>query len=162
MSCKQPAPIFEFHELLSFRQQCEKEGKSFVLTNGCFDILHQGHLTYLMQSAALGHVLAIAVNSDESVRQLKGPSRPINSEQARAFVLSCLGFVDAVFIFKGPRLTDEISVLRPDIYTKAGDYTIESLDASERAALLATDAEIRFLPFVPDISTTKIINDLRS
>ena len=127
-----------------------------------FDILHEGHLSYLMQSAALGDVLAIAVNSDDSVRALKGPDRPVNSQHARAFALSCLRFVDAVFIFPGPRLADEILALRPDVYTKAGDYTLDSLDPSERDSLLATGAEIHILPLVQNISTTKIIEAIRS
>ena len=156
------APVFTFQELLAYREACAGQNKRFILTNGCFDILHEGHLSYLMQSAALGDVLAIAVNSDESVRSLKGPDRPVNSQNARAFALSCLRFVDAVFIFPGPRLGDEILALHPDVYTKAGDYTIDSLDPSERDSLLATGAEIHILPLVQNISTTKIIEAIRS
>ena len=156
------APVFTFQELLAYREACAGQNKRFVLTNGCFDILHEGHLSYLMQSAALGDVLAIAVNSDQSVRALKGPDRPVNSQHARAFALSCLRFVDAVFIFPGPRLADEILALRPDVYTKAGDYTLDSLDPSERDSLLATGAEIHILPLVQNISTTKIIEAIRS
>ena len=156
------SPVLNFQEMLSFRQQCERENKRFVLTNGCFDILHAGHLSYLMQSAQLGDCLVVAVNSDESVRQLKGPTRPINSENARAFALSCLRFVDAVFIFPGPRLANEIETLRPDIYTKAGDYTLNTLETSEREALIAAKTEIQFMPMVPDLSTTKIISALES
>lgn len=156
------APVFTFQELLAYREACAGQNKRFILTNGCFDILHEGHLSYLMQSAALGDVLAIAVNSDESVRSLKGPDRPVNSQNARAFALSCLRFVDAVFIFPGPRLADEILALYPDVYTKAGDYTIDSLDPSERDSLLATGAEIHILPLVQNISTTKIIEAIRS
>ena len=156
------APVFTFQELLAYREACAGQNKRFVLTNVCFDILHEGHLSYLMQSAALGDVLAIAVNSDESVRSLKGPDRPVNSQNARAFALSCLRFVDAVFIFPGPRLADEILALHPDVYTKAGDYTIDSLDPSERDSLLATGAEIHILPLVQNISTTKIIEAIRS
>lgn len=156
------APVFTFQELLAFREACAGQNKRFVLTNGCFDILHEGHLSYLMQSAALGDVLTIAVNSDESVRALKGLDRPVNSQNARAFALSCLRFVDAVFIFPGPRLADEIIALHPDVYTKAGDYTVESLDPSERDSLLATGAEIHILPLVKNISTTKIIESIRN
>ena len=156
------APVFTFQELLAYREACAGQNKRFILTNGCFDILHEGHLSYLMQSAALGDVLAIAVNSDESVRSLKGPDRPVNSQNARAFALSCLRFVDAVFIFPGPRLADEILAFHPDVYTKAGDYTIDSLDPSERDSLLATGAEIHILPLVKNISTTKIIESIRN
>jgi rfaE bifunctional protein nucleotidyltransferase chain/domain len=131
-----------------------------VLTNGCFDLLHRGHLTYLEQSAALGDILIVAVNSDASVRQLKGDGRPLNNELDRAYNLACLRSVDATFIFPGPRLAGEIAILKPDIYTKAGDYSLDTIDASEHAALLAAGAEIRFLPFVAGYSTTDHLRHL--
>ncbi len=146
--------VFSFEELLAFRAAAAAAGKRVVLTNGCFDLLHRGHLTYLHESAALGDLLIVAVNSDASVRELKGDGRPINSEQDRAFALASLRCVDAAFIFSGPRLVAEITALQPDIYTKAGDYTFETIDASERAALVAAGVEIRFLPFVAGHSTT--------
>ena len=137
-------------------------GQRVVLTNGCFDLLHRGHLTYLQQSAALGDVLIVAVNSDASVRQLKGEGRPLNNEQDRAFALANLRSVDATFIFAGPRLADEIAALKPDIYTKAGDYSIDTLEPSERAALLAAGVDIRFLPFVAGHSTTGLVASLHA
>ncbi|MEO0017901.1 MAG: hypothetical protein RLZZ522_1184 [Verrucomicrobiota bacterium] len=152
--------VFSFEKLLAFRAAAAAAGRRVVLTNGCFDLLHRGHLTYLHESAALGDLLIVAVNSDASVRELKGESRPINSEQDRAFALACLRCVDAAFIFPGPRLVAEITALKPDLYTKAGDYTFETIDPSERAALVAAGVEIRFLPFVAGHSTTAQIQRL--
>lgn len=158
---KHPDPatlILDFDALLGYREEAAKEGRRVVLTNGCFDLLHRGHAEYLRESASLGDVLIVAVNSDTSVRDLKGPHRPLNSEGDRAYLLASLRCVDAVFIFPGPRLDSEIRRLRPDIYTKAGDYTPETLDAGERAALLETGAEIRILPFLDGRSTTSLIH----
>ncbi|MCX6877012.1 MAG: adenylyltransferase/cytidyltransferase family protein [Verrucomicrobia bacterium] len=154
--------IFTLDDLLAFRERAAAAGRRVVLTNGCFDLLHRGHLTYLQQSAALGDVLIVAVNSDASVRELKGEGRPLNPESDRAYALACLRSVDATFIFPGPRLAAEIAALKPDLYTKAGDYTLESIDASERAALLAAGAEIRFLPLVNGHSTTSHLRRIQS
>lgn len=150
--------IHDFEQVATFRERAAKAGRRVVLTNGCFDLLHRGHAAYLQQSAALGDVLIVAVNSDASVRELKGPLRPLNGEVDRAYMLASLRCVDAVFIFPGPRLDAEIRRLRPDIYTKAGDYTPETLDPGERAALEETAAEIRILPFVEGRSTTSLID----
>lgn len=150
--------IHDFGSLLAFREQAATDGRRVVLTNGCFDLLHRGHASYLAQSAALGEVLIVAVNSDASVRALKGPQRPLNSEVDRAYLIAALRCVDAAFIFPGPRLDAEILLLRPDIYTKAGDYTPDTLDSGERAALDAVGAEIRILPFVEGRSTTSLIH----
>ncbi|KAB2643246.1 MAG: adenylyltransferase/cytidyltransferase family protein [Verrucomicrobia bacterium] len=152
--------IYLLEKLLALRARAAADGRRVVLTNGCFDLLHRGHLTYLQQSAALGDLLIVAVNSDASVRALKGEGRPLNNEQDRAFALACLRSVDATVIFPGPRLADEITALKPDIYTKAGDYSLDTIDASERSALLATGAEIRFLPFVAGHSTTSHLQRL--
>jgi D-glycero-beta-D-manno-heptose 1-phosphate adenylyltransferase len=150
--------VLSMDELLALRESARDAGKKFILTNGCFDLLHRGHLTYLNQSAALGDILVVAVNSDASVRELKGPDRPLNSEQDRAYALSSLRCVAASFIFPGPRLATEISLLQPDIYTKAGDYTLDTLDPTERTALEAAGTTIRFIPFVPGHSTTSLID----
>ena len=154
--------ILHFPELLTFREKALQAGQRLVLTNGCFDLLHRGHLSYLQQSADLGDLLVVAVNSDASVRALKGEDRPLNSELDRAFALANLRSVDAVFVFPGPRLADEIRSLKPDIYTKAGDYTLDSLEPTEKAALLESEAEIRILPFVQGHSTTSLIERSRS
>lgn len=153
-----PSPqILNLAELQILRGNAAAQGRNVVLTNGCFDILHRGHVEYLNQSATFGDYLFVAVNSDQSVRELKGPSRPINNEQDRAYLIANLKCVTAVFIFSGPRLADEINLLRPDIYTKAGDYTLETLEPSERHALEAVGSTIHFLPFVQGYSTTNTI-----
>ena len=154
--------VMSLDEVAALREKAAAEGKRFVLTNGCFDLLHRGHLSYLQQSANLGDVFCIAVNSDESVRELKGQDRPINNEDDRAFALASMRCVDAVFVFQGPRLAGEISRLKPDIYTKAGDYTIESLEPTEKAALLDSGTDIRFLSFVVGRSTTSLIERMRT
>lgn len=150
--------ILDIDAIAALRDEAAAEGKRVVLTNGCFDLLHRGHASYLRQSAALGDVLIVAVNSDASVRELKGPQRPLNSEGDRAYLLASLRCVDAAFIFPGPRLDAEIRRLRPDIYTKVGDYTPDTLDPGERAALEESGAEIRILPFVDGHSTTSLID----
>lgn len=153
--------VLTLSQMIDFRRQVAAGGKRFVLTNGVFDLLHRGHLEYLNKSAQLGDVLVVAVNSDESVRQLKGPSRPLNNEQDRAFALANLRCVGAAFVFRGPRLAEEIRALRPDVYTKAGDYTIETLDAGEREALLEVGAQINIMPFVAGRSTTALIEKMK-
>jgi len=135
----------------------QADGKRLVLTNGCFDLLHTGHVRYLQQARGLGEALLVAVNSDRSVRELKGPERPLNGELDRAEVLAALRCVDHVTIFEGMRVTEVIQALRPAIYAKGGDYTLETLDPGERAALEEVGAEIRLLPLVPGRSTTGIL-----
>ena len=144
---------------------CEKlgaNGKRLVFTNGCFDLLHVGHVRYLQAARKLGDALVIALNGDASVRALKGDSRPINSEQDRAEVLSALECVDFVTIFPDMRVTNLVREVRPHIYAKGGDYTVESLDADERAALVEAGAELKILPLVPGKSTTGIIEKMGS
>jgi rfaE bifunctional protein nucleotidyltransferase chain/domain len=159
MTSDDPASrVFDIADTLAKRQQAAAEGRRVVLTNGCFDLLHRGHISYLQQSAALGDLLFVAVNSDASVRELKGPDRPLNSERDRAYALAALRCVDVVFIFPGPRLDAEITALRPDAYTKAGDYTLDTLDPGERAALEAAGTIIHLLPFVAGHSTTSLIH----
>ena len=137
------------------------QGKKLVLTNGCFDLLHTGHVRYLEQARGCGDALIVAVNSDTSVRELKGADRPLNGELDRAEVLAALRCVDHVTIFSGKRVTDVIRLLRPAIYAKGGDYTLETLDAGERAALEETGAEISLLQLVPGRSTTGILEKMK-
>lgn len=144
------------------RGQLDVVGAKLVFTNGCFDLLHVGHVRYLQAARALGDVLVIAVNGDESVRALKGDDRPLNAESDRAEVLSALACVDFVTIFHTPRVTNLVREIRPHIYAKGGDYTIESLDREEVAALREIPAEIRLLPIVPGKSTTTLVERMRS
>lgn len=144
-------------DALKRRQQLREQGKRVVLTNGCFDLLHTGHVYFLSEAAKLGDSLFIALNGDASVQALKGPTRPVQSAPERAYLLGQLTFVDTLITFDTPRLTDEIKALRPDIYAKAGDYTLDTLNPEERSALEGCGAEIRFLPFLEGYSTTSLI-----
>jgi len=144
------------------RETLRAAGKKVVLTNGVFDLLHTGHLYYLQQARALGGALFIALNADASVRALKGPTRPVQTEEQRAYALAALACIDAVTIFRTPRLDAEIRALRPDVYCKAGDYTLGKLDPTERAALEAVGARIEFMPFLPGFSTTALIAKIRA
>lgn len=139
------------------REALRAGGRKVILTNGCFDLLHTGHLYFLKKAATLGNALFIGLNGDTSVRTLKGPTRPVQSESERAYLLAQLTFVDTLFIFNTPRLTAEISALQPDVYAKAGDYTLDTLDPEERAALQNAGTRIEFLPFLKGYSTTSLI-----
>ena len=144
-------------ELARVRDTLAAGGKKLVFTNGCFDLLHVGHVRYLQAARALGDALVVAVNGDDSVRALKGPTRPVNPEDDRAEVLAALGCVDYVVIFPEVRVTNVLRAVRPHIYAKGGDYTPETLDKGERAAIDEAGAEIRILPLVPGRSTTNIL-----
>jgi len=144
-------------ELAVLRAQMDARGQKLVLTNGCFDLLHAGHVRYLQAARALGDRLAVALNGDASVRALKGPQRPVNGEGDRAEVLAALSCVDFVTIFHEPRLTAVIAEVQPHVYAKGGDYTVESLHPEERAALSKAGAEVRILPLVAGRSTSALI-----
>ena len=127
--------IFDAREMSVVRDRMDAEGRRLVFTNGCFDLLHAGHVRYLQQARALGDALVVGLNSDRSVRELKGDGRPLNAQDDRAEVLAALGCVDYVVIFDGKRATELLRAVRPHIYAKGGDYTPDSLDAEERATL---------------------------
>lgn len=142
------------------REQLRAERKTVVLTNGVFDLLHAGHLHYLRAAAGRGGALFIALNGDASVRALKGPTRPVQTSDERAYALGALEFVDTVFVFDTPRLDKEIRAIQPDIYIKAGDYTLEKLNPDERKALEDVKAKIEFMPFLAGYSTTDLIKKI--
>jgi rfaE bifunctional protein nucleotidyltransferase chain/domain len=154
--------LFSFGQALAVREKLRNGGRRVVLTNGVFDLLHTGHLYYLQQARTLGDALIVALNGDASVRALKGPTRPIQTEEQRAYALGALACIDGVFVFNTPRLDAEVRALRPDLYCKAGDYTLENLDPGERAALEAVGAQIKFLPFLPGFSTTTLIARIKA
>jgi rfaE bifunctional protein nucleotidyltransferase chain/domain len=153
--------IVDAARLSAIREKMDETGRRLVLTNGCFDILHAGHVRYLRQARKLGDALAVALNSDQSVRALKGEGRPINSASDRAEVLSALGCVDYVVVFEGKRATGLLGAVRPHVYAKGGDYTRDSLDAGERQALEDAGAEIVILPLVPGRSTTSVLEKMK-
>lgn len=154
--------IVTTEELSGIRDAMGARGQRLVMTNGCFDLLHAGHVRYLQQARELGDALAVGLNSDRSVRELKGEGRPVNAQDDRAEVLAALGCVDYVVIFDGKRATDILRAVRPHIYAKGGDYTPDSLDPDERAALSAAGSDIRILPLVPGRSTTAVLERLRA
>lgn len=153
--------LLSLAEAVTRRADLQVAGKKVVLTNGCFDLLHTGHVYFLKKAAALGHALFIGLNGDASVQALKGPSRPVQTETERAYLLAQITFVDTLFIFHTPRLTQEITALRPDIYAKAGDYSLETLNPEERAALKTAGTRIDFLPFLDGYSTTRLIQKIK-
>ena len=127
-----------------------------VATNGCFDILHTGHLRCLESAKHYGELLIVGINSDAAVRALKGEGRPVNSEEDRAALVLGLRCVDAVCVFPGERATEFLDLCRPDVYVKGGDYDIENLDPGELAALDHHGTEIYFVPTVEGKSTTRV------
>lgn len=147
-------------ELGAHSKQCHDEERTLVFTNGCFDLLHVGHVRYLQAARARGDLLAVALNGDASVKALKGPSRPINPELDRAEVLAALGCVDFVVLFHTPRVSELIRIIRPQLYVKGGDYTVDALDPGERQALEEVGARIEILQLVPGKSTTAVIHRL--
>jgi rfaE bifunctional protein nucleotidyltransferase chain/domain len=153
--------IVTAEELARLRDEADRAGRRLVFTNGCFDLLHAGHVRYLQQARELGDALAVGMNSDRSVRELKGEGRPINRQDDRAEVLAALGCVDYVVIFDGKRATDVLRTVRPHVYAKGGDYTPDSLDPEERAALAEAGSGIKILPLVPGRSTTSVVERLR-
>ena len=136
----------------------KNEGKKIVFTNGCFDILHLGHVTYLQQTKKLGDILVVAVNTDESVAKLKGPSRPINNQNDRALVLDELKSVDYVCLFSEDTPYNIIKLLKPNIIAKGGDYTPEQVVGKD--IVEAYGGKVEIIPFVDGKSTTNIIEKI--
>lgn len=132
-------------------------GRRVVLTNGCFDLIHFGHIELLQAAKRKGNMLVVAVNSDQSVRQLKGPERPLTPEAERLAVIAALESVDFCFIFHEKRCDQIIRAVRPDIWVKGGDYSVDKLDAGERAAAKEVGTTIEIIPYVTGHSTTNII-----
>ena len=136
-------------------EEAKKSGKKVVFTNGCFDILHTGHVTYLNEAKRQGDILIVGVNSDKSVKKLKGETRPINSENDRAFVLDGLKAVDYTVIFNEDTPEELIACLKPSIHVKGGDYKKEDVIGREYAK------DVKILPFVKGYSTTGIISHIQ-
>ena len=150
--------IYTLEELANSRETLLK-GR-VVLTNGCFDIVHVGHLRCLEYARSLGDVLIVAVNADVSVRSLKGEKRPYVSELERAELLAGFGCVDAVVVFSESRLNKVIDVVSPQVYAKGGDYTLETMDQGERSRLELCGAEIQFFETVNGKSTTNLVEKI--
>jgi len=154
--------LFTLEEAVQVRNRPEYMSRKVVLTNGCFDLLHPGHIYFLRQAAKLGSQLWVALNGDQSVQELKGPQRPILPEDFRAYSLAALDCITGIFLFQTPRLHAEIEAFKPDIYVKAGDYEMDSLDVGERRSLDQSGAQINFLPYLEGFSTTELISKIRA
>jgi rfaE bifunctional protein nucleotidyltransferase chain/domain len=146
--------LIAWDELPRWREAFRQTGRRLVVTNGCFDLLHLGHVTYLESARNQGDALLVGVNGDEGVKLLKGEGRPVNAETDRALVLAALESVSAACIFPDKTATRFLERARPDVYVKGGDYTIETLNQEERRVVEAGGGRIVIIPFVPGKSTT--------
>ena len=148
--------ILDAESLPAWREALRAEGRTLAATNGCFDILHAGHVNYLQAARNKADALVVGLNSDRSTAELKGPDRPIHTEADRAAVLAALESVNAVFIFDDLRATNFLQIVKPDIYVKGGDYTVDQLPAEERAIIEAQGGRITVLGHLPGKSSTEI------
>jgi rfaE bifunctional protein nucleotidyltransferase chain/domain len=163
--------LSKFHTVADMAKQIEKwkmAGDRVIFTNGCFDILHKGHITYLAQAADFGTKLVIGINSDDSVKRLgKGDDRPINSEDARALLIASLGFVDGVVVFNDDTPIRLIEQLQPDVLVKGADYDADETDPNSKKYIVGRETVMLFggivktVPLVAGFSTTAILNKIR-
>lgn len=147
-------------EFLNMIDKLKREGKRIVFTNGCFDILHAGHVDYLEKAKSLGDFLVVGLNSDESVRRLKGKDRPINPQNQRKRVLEALKPVDMVVIFEEDTPERLIKEIKPDVLVKGGDWKVENIVGAD--FVLSYGGEVYTIEFVYDTSTTKIIQKIKN
>ena len=150
--------IIEIDKLESSIADLKRDGLKIVFTNGCFDILHLGHIDYLSRAASFGDILIIGVNTDESVKGLKGSGRPINDESSRAQLLAALEFVDVVVLFNDKTPIELIKTITPDILAKGGDYKAEDVVGYEH--VITSGGEMRIIDFLPGYSTSSIIQKI--
>ncbi len=151
--------VIERDKLEDLLKVLRSQKKMIVATNGCFDILHAGHVRYLKKSKAFGDVLIVGLNSDKSVRSIKGPTRPINNENDRAEVLCALESVDYVVLFDEDSPKDLLEIIKPNIYTKGADYTLKTLPEAD--VVLKNNGWVEFIELVEGKSTTKIIDKIK-
>ena len=152
--------ILPLSELKQKIEEWKKQGNKIAFTNGCFDILHVGHIASLLQAAREGDKLIVAVNADVSVKRLKGEARPVNNETARAMVLAALGMVDAVTLFSEPTPKDVIVALKPDVLVKGGDYKVEDIAGAKE--VIEWGGRVVINPIVEGFSTTSIIEKMKN
>jgi len=151
--------ILDRESLVNQSAEWKKQGKRIVFTNGCFDILHRGHLQILTDSAAAGDILVVGLNTDASVRKLKGENRPVNEESFRALMMASIQIVDAVTLFEEDTPLQLIRVLEPDVIVKGGDYTIDQIVGGEY--VLRRGGEIKIVPIVKGYSTSALIEAIQ-
>ena len=154
-----PEKILTHEALMNEREHLRRAGKELVFTNGVFDILHVGHVRYLAQAKELGNALVVAINSDASVRELKGEARPLVDQNDRAEVLAALSSVDYVTVFDDISPRSLIAKLLPDVLVKGGDYALDQIHGREEVE--AAGGRVVSLPFVEGASTTRIIDQMR-
>jgi rfaE bifunctional protein nucleotidyltransferase chain/domain len=152
--------IIPLEQLGHWRESLRASNRRLVVTNGCFDLLHPGHVTYLETARNQGDLLLVGITGDAGVRELKGPDRPVNDEHDRAQVLAALESVDAVCIFPQRTAAEFLRVAQPDIYVKGGDYTVDTLNQEERGIVERAGGKIAILPLVPGKSTTLILQKI--
>jgi rfaE bifunctional protein nucleotidyltransferase chain/domain len=151
--------IYNLETLSRLVSQWHMLSKKVVFTNGCFDIIHQGHNTYLLQAAEHGNKMIVAVNSDSSVKKLKGEKRPVVDQYSRAFNLACNTYIDAVIIFDEETPLNLITTLKPDVLVKGGDYTIDTIVGAKE--VMNYGGKIEIIPFLDGYSTTSIIEKMK-
>ncbi len=154
------AKILTLEDLQLKTQSLKKENKKVILTNGCFDLVHLGHLQYLCEASTLGDFFIVAVNSDSSVRNLKGEHRPIKGELTRASLLASLTFVDAVVLFSAPTPIDIIQAILPDVLCKGGDWEIDQIVGAKE--VMAAGGSVKRISFLPGHSTTSLEQKIKS
>jgi rfaE bifunctional protein nucleotidyltransferase chain/domain len=152
--------IIPWDALPAWRARLREQHRKLVVTNGCFDLLHTGHVTYLETARNLGDALVVGMNSDAAVRELKGPDRPVNNESDRALVLAALESLTGVCIFNERTATRFLAAVQPDIYVKGGDYTLDTLNKDERRTVEEAGGKIVIIPFVPGKSTTALLQKI--
>lgn len=146
----------EFAEL----KRNENPDCKIVATNGCFDVIHAGHISMLKSAKIFGDFLIVGLNSDKSVKSLKGASRPVNSQENRKYLLEELRCVDFVEIFESTTCEDFLTQIKPDIYVKSGDYSIDTLNSKEKEALSSCGADIKIVKFIKDLSSSRILSKI--
>jgi D-glycero-beta-D-manno-heptose 1-phosphate adenylyltransferase len=154
------AKILDSHQALGQVQQWQHDGLRVVFTNGCFDILHLGHVDYLEKARQLGDRLVLGLNTDASVSRLKGPLRPVVSQYARARLMAALAFVDTVILFDEPTPLQLIETLKPDILVKGDDYSLQQIVGAD--FVIANGGEVKTIPLVAGYSTTRLIEKIKN
>ena len=155
-----PGKIFTIDALQHQLKRWRLHNKKIVFTNGVFDILHEGHIASLSEAASYGSILIVAVNTDASVKRLKGESRPINNENSRALLLASLVITDAVILFEEDTPLNLITTLLPDVLVKGGDYTIDQIVGAKE--VMANGGEVKIVPILDGFSTTGIIEKMKA
>lgn len=152
--------ILQLDDAMTQVADWQRAGQKVVFTNGCFDLVHLGHIDYLEKARALGDRLVLGLNTDASVSRLKGPGRPVVDEYARARLMAALSFVDTVILFDEPTPQELIEALKPDILVKGDDYTVETIVGAD--FVLAKGGEVKTVALVPGYSTTTLIEKIKT